>query len=645
MIGGSKLRVQLPFTMEVNLERFKVLLDHSSEIILLSDPFDFGRIIDFNQCAIRALGYSRDELLKMKVSDIEVACPIASEEEWRELVTELRARGSSMLLKGRQKRKDGTTFPVEISASLVEFEGREFTLGVGSDISKREKAERELKESERYFRKLIELSSSAILHLDKHGKFLYQSSMAADFAGYELDKGECKDVFYYVHTEDLSSFRSEYLLLSKHPGMTRTGEYRFLQREGYYVWMEVTLTNMFEDESFRSIVGTYRGIDKRKRVERALRESERRFSQVTGSISDVFFLYNTLTEQIEFISQNSKEVLGVDIDFFQRGGRYITQYIYALDRKIVKVGWDRVKEGIPGEFEFRVVVEGEYRWIKAKAFPVKDENGRVEKISGTSSDITLTKYREQQLIRAKELADTASRSKSIFVASISHEIRTPMNAILGFSEILSKRLQDSKARSFAEQIREAGKNLMVLIDDVLDLSNIEAGKMKILPVTLKVREFVDEIRSTFIHFEKENVHFEVSISDDVPETLYIDAVRLRQVLFNLLGNAFKFTDRGTVSLAVSHVSGQIDTIVFIVTDTGIGIPSGEQTAIFDAFSQPNKPRSGKYGGAGLGLAITRLLVDLMEGSIELTSKPGTGSTFSVRFPSSRQSNPHEFTCM
>ena len=241
---------------------------------------------------------------------------------------------------------------------------------------------------------------------------------------------------------------------------------------------------------------------------------------------------------------------------------------------------------------------------------------------------------EKNLIAEKQNADIANRAKSEFLANMSHEIRTPMNSILGFSEVMLNTTGDKQQQNYLRTILNSGKSLLTLINDILDLSKIEAGRMEISPEAADVRLIVNEIKQLFKHKSMENnIDFGVSFDEDFPDTIIIDEVRLRQILLNLCGNAIKFTERGRVEVDVNvlnNFNGHID-FEIVVSDTGIGIPEEDQQRIFDSFNQQSGQDNKKYGGTGLGLTISKRLAELMGGEIHVESRIGEGSRFSVRF--------------
>lgn len=270
-----------------------------------------------------------------------------------------------------------------------------------------------------------------------------------------------------------------------------------------------------------------------------------------------------------------------------------------------------------------------------------DERIRSENALRRSEDeLRAAKLEAERLARE---AEAASRTKSEFLANMSHEIRTPMNAVIGYSDLLSNSVTDPQQRNYLDAIRAGSRSLLMLINDILDLSRIEAGKMRLDYSPVSVRRLLDDVRHIFdLRAREQGITLEVSVGSDMPVTMMLDETRFRQVLFNLVGNAIKFTHEGGVAVRanvrkVKDKAGkspehQIYRLTVKVKDSGIGIPSDQRDRIFDAFEQQEGQNTRRYGGTGLGLAISRKLAQMMGGELEVESEPGSGSVFTLTLP-------------
>jgi PAS domain S-box-containing protein len=378
----------------------------------------------------------------------------------------------------------------------------------------------------------------------------------------------------------------------------------------------------------------FQDIRDRMKAQQALLASQERYQGLVDDIGDDFIIFSHDQNGIvEYASKGVESIFGLSQQ--EVVGKTFGEMIQWLPGER-----ERTRNCIAhmlktGERSIRFETnyqrpDGSIGTLTTSAHPVMDESGRYRRIEGILEEITDRKRAEKELQQAKEAADFANRAKSTFLANMSHELRTPLNAIMGFGQIL---LNDPALSGIQHKHTEAicrgGSHLLTLINDVLDLAKIEAGRFEILPESWNTRKFLQEMEQMFqTRAEQAGLWFKREEDPDLPEILYSDVKRLRQVLLNLIGNALKFTKQGGVSLKASHAGG---ILTIAVSDTGIGIAAEDMKHIFSPFQQAGD--SGyKQQGTGLGLPISRRLSEAMGGTLEMTSEPGQGSTFTLQIP-------------
>ena len=311
------------------------------------------------------------------------------------------------------------------------------------------------------------------------------------------------------------------------------------------------------------------------------------------------------------------------------------QYVHTDDHPAIQQALAKLNaQGGEVHIEFRIVrPDGKIRTIYSSGCGAMVD-GKLTKITGVNRDITQYKQTELDLQKAKLQAENANQAKTQFLANMSHEIRTPLNAIIGFTELLNEQVKDAKLKSFVKTIQMAGHSLLALINDILDLSKIEAGKMRIDKKVCNPHNLFSELGQIFMmKMREKNLDFVLDIDPKIPENLILDATRLRQILFNLIGNAVKFTEQGHVCVRArkgneDRIRSKLD-LYIDVDDSGIGISADQRELIFKEFEQPEGQDVSKYGGTGLGLGISKRLTEMMGGEISLISGLGVGSTFTI----------------
>jgi PAS domain S-box-containing protein len=385
------------------------------------------------------------------------------------------------------------------------------------------------------------------------------------------------------------------------------------------------------DGTRKTVCMTSRDITGRKRAEETLRVSEEQFRQLAENIREVFFICVPDPYQLIYISPAYEEIWGqTRNELYQRPEAWM-ETILPEDRKKAGDVFAQSKRGLPTDIEYRIVrLDGSVRWIRNRTFPVVDAWGKFYRLVGIAEDMTEQKRIQAELQNAKEAAEAASRAKSEFLANMSHEIRTPMNGITGMTELALGTNLTSEQREYLDLVKASADSLLVLLNDILDLSKVESGKLALEPIEFVLREAVGEtLKVMRFRARQKGLELVWEAEESVPEKLMGDPGRLRQVLVNLAGNAIKFTDRGNVTVRVGKEKEAEERVElhFRVQDTGIGISKGKQKMIFEAFAQADSSTTRKYGGTGLGLSITMRLVELMGGKIWVESEPGRGSTF------------------
>ncbi len=512
------------------------------------------------------------------------------------------------------------------------------TFGISRDITDKKIAEEARRESEEKFRLIVENQGEGVGILDENQVFVFANPEAHRIFGAKQGELFNQSLLKYLSEEATNFVKKETLKRLK--GRTSRYEIEIIRPSGVKRQILVTFTPYIkENNEFGGIFGVFRDITKRKEYEKILEERDFILTKMTERVPGVVYQFQQYPDgssKFPYASKGIFEIFGVKPDEVKEDASKVFSVIFEDDLPKVK---DTIRESsenlTPWEYEYRVKLPGsnELKWLRGESIPERMHDGSVL-WHGYVSDITERKKWEVELLNAKMKAEEANKAKSEFLANMSHEIRTPMNSILGFSEVLLNSIKEERQKGYLKTILSSGKTLLSLINDILDLSKIEAGKIEINPEPVDIKSLIYEMGKVFEQKVREKgVEFTIDIDKDFPASIVIDEIRIRQVLFNVIGNAVKFTSIGFIKVELKLKDISKDHIDFgiSVTDTGIGINKKDIEIIFDSFSQQSGGSARKYEGTGLGLAISKKLCNLMGGNISVESEVGKGSKFLISF--------------
>jgi PAS domain S-box-containing protein len=377
------------------------------------------------------------------------------------------------------------------------------------------------------------------------------------------------------------------------------------------------------------IVGTAVDITERQEMEDALRKSQAQLTALIENREEAIWSVDTEKRVLNFnrpIAEVFKILYGIEM----KQGNVITEGLPAKDAKRWSRRYEHCIKGKSYSFIDQFNLDGEKTYVEFSLNPIHIDNGSVLGVSVLARNITPQKIFEKSLQEAKEAAEAANSTKSQFLANMSHEIRTPMNGIIGFAELLLLSKLTPSQREYLNIVRHSADSLLVLINDLLDLSKIESGKLELVNTEFNFHLLLKEVVRTFqVKAKDQQLKIILSIDQRIPPLIIGDEMRLRQVFVNLIGNSVKFSKNGSVTIRSFYKQciGNTLTIYTEVIDEGIGIEKEKQNIIFDAFNQIDNPLTRKYGGTGLGLSIAKKLITMMYGEIGVESELGKGSKF------------------
>jgi two-component system sensor histidine kinase/response regulator len=623
-------------TVRRNETRIRAILETAQDAFIGMDSD--GRIIDWNPRAEQVFGWRADEVLGLLLQDVVVPQSLRA----------AHAAGLARFLGGGEARvlgqrvelmalhREGHEFPVEMTIGLIDVAGTRSFGAFLNDISERRRIERELEAERVLLTAVLETIDVGIVACDQAGKLTMFNRASRDLHGANRESlpRELWATRYSLFEPDgVTPLLPDAVPLARAmAGETLSNVEMAIVAPG--MPLRLTLCSgralLNSDGTPLGAVVAMADITAQRDAKRRLAESES-FLRTIADNSPALIAYLDRDQVYRFANKRFQTLLGVDPTRII--GKRLCDLLAPEVYDTLREHLANVLAGRAVHFETDFRVPGWPSYFMADYIPSVGPDGEVQGFHVLAMDITDRKMAEMAQARNERLAQAASRAKTEFVANMSHEIRTPMNAVLGLAHLLENSGLSPQQREYVGMIQSCGKSLVGIINDVLDFSKIEAGRIDIAALPFELVEIVESV-ATAMRASGKPLELVIDVAPEVPAAYIGDAMRLQQVLLNLVSNALKFTSEGQVLVSVSHLAqhGSTATLRFAVRDSGIGIDAEQQARLFTPFEQADAGISRRFGGTGLGLAIARQLTELMGGRITLESTPGQGSEFCVTLP-------------
>ncbi|MCG8307870.1 MAG: ATP-binding protein [Cytophagales bacterium] len=490
-------------------------------------------------------------------------------------------------------------------------------------IKSHKKAELEVINQKNLMNEIFDYLPIDIFTKDKEGKYIYINKSAEESIGVK-PKDAIGKTAYGIYPEETADKFSQDDIEVRKTGKPKISQHRiFVNGQEKYVFTGKKLIKTSQNQEL--LIGFSIDITKNIQVSRAIEDQKKFYQQIFNMVPNFIYLKNRAGK---FVLANEAFAKLFDLDQEQMllKGVFKSSGIIIDDELNKRTDKKVLESEATIEFEESITFEdGEERWYHTTKKPLVDKEGNVN-VLGISVDITDRKKHSDELIKAKQ-------TKEQFLANMSHEIRTPINGIVGMVNLLEEIPATEEQKKYLHAIKTSSKNLQVIINDILDLSAIESGNIKFEKIGFNLKSFFSTLISSFSYAaKKKGISITLNFDPYIDKVVVGDPVRLNQVMSNLIGNAVKFTNRGHVKVYALKISQENDagSFQFIVDDSGIGIPVDKIQKVFENFEQGDTTINRKYGGTGLGLAIVKQLVEAQNGSIEVESKPGRGTKFTVK---------------
>ncbi len=512
------------------------------------------------------------------------------------------------------------------------------SLPVAAMLESRAKIANALSDSESLNRLMLDNMRAVIFKTDVDGRWIFLNLAWERTTGYSIEESLGWRTTRLLHPDDREAARDVYADIVSGAVAECLLRQRFVRRTGETCHIDVSIKRLTDDDGhFAGTTGSIRDVTELAQQQQALTERNALLTLLADNVTDAV-LRLSLTGECLYASPSARSLFELEPEYMV-GINLITDF-HPDDDTPVRETFNALSNGTMDRalIAFRSASPLDptrFRWMEANCAVVRDPaTGAPMEIIASIRDVSATKCLEQELRDARAVAEEAVVAKSAFLANMSHEIRTPMNGVIGFTDLLRASDLDANQREQVEMIAESGQSMMQLLNAILDTSKIEAGQMQIADEAVDLRH---KVRSVIRMMEPaaraKGIVLRADIGDHVPDMILGDALRLRQILINLVGNAIKFTEHGQVELTIgvrNEPAGR--TLCIDVNDSGIGISDDRVHKIFETFTQADNSIARRFGGTGLGLSITRQLVELMGGKISVHSSELVGSTFTVKLP-------------
>ncbi|MBY0525277.1 MAG: PAS domain S-box protein [Gemmataceae bacterium] len=619
---------------EAQARRLAVIADRTDNLVILTDAE--GRIEWVNPAFMRVTEYTLEEVKGRKPGSF-LQGPHTDQTivaHMRERIAKAQGFNVEILNYSKSGRKYWLEIEVQplhdANGKLIHF------MAIESDITDRKRVEDTLRRRERQFATLVENSPDVVFRLDRELRHLYVSPAVQRFSSLApesyLGKTKVELGFPVGMTEPMDRACRETLSSGR---MSRL-EFSLADPANVVHHFESRIVpEMAPDGSVEALLGVTTDITERKKAEAELRESEERLRRLGDNLPQGA-IYQVRRPpdgppQFVYMSAGIEMILGVTAAEAMADAMNVYGTIVPADIDRVQAAEMESSRTLSiFDCEFRQFNrQGELRWLYCRSAPRRLQDGSTI-WDGIVVDITERKRVEAELVQAKEAAEAANHAKSMFLANVSHEIRTPMNGILGMTELLLREEPTARQRERLDVMKASAESLLSVINDLLDLSRIEAGKLVLDPQPFDLHaELGQTVKLLGEPAQRRGLELTCAVTADAPQKVMGDRGRLRQILLNLLGNAIKFTEKGGVSIRVFRpaTNDRPSMLAFEITDTGIGIAPEKLRSIFEPFEQADTSTTRRFGGSGLGLSIVAKLVEAMGGSIVVESTPDRGSTF------------------